>query len=126
MIEAITRRIKKPFQGPNWDLDAPLEGAGEAELDGPAVEEPSRGPLNGFEPSMGMTAREYYSQILRTAMANGGSYMGYQISPRWLWMTLEGLEGRAVDVNALLTDQRFSDSYRDVSVVELPGMRVTR
>jgi hypothetical protein len=126
MIEAIARKIWKPFQSTSWDVDAPLDVEDEAELERPAVEGLAPGRLNEFEPSMGVTARQYYSQILRTAMANGGSFMGYQISPRWLWMTLEGLEGREVDVDELLADQRFSDSYRDSPLLELPEMRVPR
>jgi hypothetical protein len=99
-------RIRRVFRGPqdeelSWNPDEPFEDTLEADA-GPATEvvfEPS--PLGGVFAPSSTNEVERQAELVRAAMAQGGKCGDHEIPIPWLRMTLAGLEGRAIDVDAM-------------------------
>ena len=102
MIDGIRRRLKSVDRDP-WDAEQELE---------PEAEEASELPTDtavllaatqvtaGFAPNDTNTA-DYYKNVVRTAIENGGKYGDHRISIPWLRMILAGLEWKRVEPEAM-------------------------
>ena len=92
MMDSLRRRLQKPGARDRWDVDVPFQDSHEVS------ELPAENTMlltKAFHPvSNDVDAKEYYRNIIRTAIRHGGVYQGQEISIPWLRMTLAGLEMR--------------------------------
>lgn len=95
MIGDIRRKLRQT-DASSWDVNLALQAEESViserfdaalVLNRPPKEYPFRNP----------TAREYYTNLVRSAIAGGGWYGNTQISIPWLRMTLAGLESKRFD-----------------------------
>jgi len=97
MIDEIRRRFGRSADKDPWDANQELE-----------PEEGEASPLHidtavllaGTQPetvSNDLNTLDYYKNLVRTAIENGGRYADHQISIPWLRMILAGLEQKRID-----------------------------
>jgi hypothetical protein len=98
MIDGLRRRLTESIDRDNWDANQELQ---------PEREDTSGLPtdkavlLAGTKVTTEPTSNEvnlqdYYRDLIMTAIEQGGSYRGQQMSVPWLRMTLAGLESRPI------------------------------
>ncbi len=103
MIDGIRRRFAKSTDKDPWDTEQEFEP--EAEIEESEVSElPTDTAVmlaaTRISPSSttnDVDSGEYYKNILKTAIQNGGKYGEHQIPTPWLRMILAGLEWRHID-----------------------------
>ncbi len=102
MIDGIRRRLEKSAGKDPWDADQEFEPE---EVDAPSVLSTDTAVLfaaaQAETVSNDLNPLDYYKNLVRTAIENGGRYAGHQISIPWLRMTLAGLELKRVDPEML-------------------------
>lgn len=103
MIGAIRRRLTRSVEEDVWDTDRVLNpNAGESSAlhaGAPGVHPAAQAALGCFPGDQSLT--DYYTDIVRTAIENGGRYQDHLIPVPWLRMILAGLESRRVDPDLL-------------------------
>ena len=107
MIDGIRRKFAKSIDRDPWDTEQELEPEVEAEVT-EASELPTDRVVILAATRMGppsttndVDSGEYYKNIVKTAIENGGWYAGHQIPIPWLRMILAGLEWRRIDPESL-------------------------
>lgn len=103
MIEGLRRRFAKSVDRDPWDANQELEP--ELETDEDEVPELSADAATIFAstlaaspaPTNDVDSVEYYKDLVRTAIENGGKYGDHQIPIPWLRMILAGLEWKRID-----------------------------
>jgi hypothetical protein len=91
-----------------WDADQDLQAEAEPEQ---VIELPAEDTVllaniaspPGFSPD-DLDQGDYYTRVIKTAIENGGKYMGHQIPVPWLRMILAGLEHRQAGPDTLWYD----------------------
>lgn len=116
MIGSIGRRFTRSIERDPWDLSQELE---------PEVDEASELPTDaaiilattsvtpGSYPHDNDPV-DYYKNIVRTALDNGGKYGDHRIPIPWLRMILAGLESRPMDPE-LMWYEVDADSLASIS-----------
>lgn len=102
MIDGIRRKLTSIDDDGLWDanLDLQPEVEERTELPTESADLPSASRVRGeFSPNANMS--DYYTDVLRAAIAQGGRYGDHQISLPWLRKILAGLEWRNVEPETL-------------------------
>ncbi len=101
MIDGIRRRFAKSIDSDPWDVEQQLAPEAEAEettelpTDNAVILAATKAASHSA--TNDVDSGEYYKDIVRTAIANGGKYGDHQIPLPWLRMILAGLEWRRID-----------------------------
>jgi hypothetical protein len=103
MIDGLRRKLTRSIDKDPWGTEQELE----PEVDGQETVEPAEPPTDAaviaaatrVAPSStnDVDSGEYYKNILKTAIDNGGKYAGHEIPIPWLRMILAGLEWKHID-----------------------------
>ena len=103
MIGAIRRRFARSTEEDVWDTDQalnPKTGESSALHAGAPGIHPGVQAAPGYFPG-DQSLTDYYTDIVRTAIENGGRYRNHLIPVPWLRMILTGLESGRVDPDLL-------------------------
>jgi hypothetical protein len=118
VIGAIRRVLVGPDASETWSLDDPWDGEDES---GPLPNETGFAAALGAEGTFANQGQaDYYTDLVRAAIAQGGKLGDNDISLRWLTMTLAGLEGRFVSIDTMWKRHQEGGSYDDVLEPESP------
>jgi hypothetical protein len=96
MFKGIKEAVTKQDQADHWATDLELEPEIEETYD-PSGEQVMADGMpweSHYSPSNG---NDYYLELIRTALSQGGKRGAYEIPIPWLRMTYAGLQGHAVD-----------------------------
>jgi len=103
MIDGLRRKFAKSIDKDPWDTEQEFEPEVEVEA-AEAPELPTDAAVIAAATQMGppsptndVDSGEYYKDIVRTAIENGGKYGDHLIPIPWLRMILAGLEWRRID-----------------------------
>ena len=102
MIDGIRRRLGKTATTDPWDADRELEPENEEEaglVTDAAVSVVLAYPSGHYSPDD--ATHDYYKNLVRTAISNGGKHGDRSISIPWLRMILAGLELKQIEANMM-------------------------
>jgi len=100
MIDGIKRKLVRSIDRDPWDTEQefePDEATEPPELPTDAADMIAAPQVAPDSTTNDVDSGEYYKNIVRTAIENGGKYRDHQIPIPWLRMILAGLEWKHVD-----------------------------
>jgi hypothetical protein len=103
MIDELRRRLTESIDRDPWDADQELQPENEetSELPTDKAVLPASAKMTTQPTSNEVNLQDYYRGLIITAIEQGGSYRGQQMSVPWLRMTLAGLESRPIEPEAI-------------------------
>ena len=122
MFEQIRRAVRRPDR--DWQVLEPLLAEpATGYLPEPEVEVGPLPPVETTIPDLGDSRDrgDYYVDLVRTSIAQGGKYGGHEIPVGWLRMILAGLEGMPVDTEAMWESELGQASGDPAELPELQG-----
>jgi hypothetical protein len=107
MIDGLRRRLTESIDGDAWDANQELQPEVEedtSELPNDKAALPAGTKMTTEPTSNEVNLQDYYRGLIMTAIEQGGSYRGQQMSVPWLRMTLAGLESRPIEPEVIWED----------------------
>lgn len=94
MIDRLRRRLRSADDERLWKADLPLKPDVEDRLQSESATLSDETGVASYTP---VTNGDYYTNLVRAAIAHGGAHGDHRISVPWLRMILAGLEWRRIE-----------------------------